>query len=140
MKRLFLFFIFLTFLISSCSDKEHTIERGSLWMQTIGETTHQFQFYTKMSWAGKEGKKYLMEHEIGDCTYWTHLKGEDELVYWATSYHYERNRNSITLKEWNNPETAPIWLQGHIENDIMFLKNDVLTFELQKIGSFEDIH
>jgi hypothetical protein len=139
-----LFFIFLTFLILSCSEdnKEHTIERWSSWTQTIGETTYRFQFHSKMGWAGKEGKEYIAEHENGSCTYWTHPKGEESSGYLATSYQYERDRNSLILKENvpnYNPQTAPIWLQGYIENNIMFLRNDTLTLELEKIESFEDI-
>ena len=30
-------------------------------------------------------------------------------------------------------DTTPIWLEGHIDEDIMFLSNDLLTFELQEI-------
>jgi hypothetical protein len=141
MKNLSLFLVFSTFLISSCSEdnKEHTIEKWSFWMQTTGETTHRFRFYTKMVWKGTEGKEYLAEHESGDCSYWTYPKGEDPYNYFGKVYLYERNGNPIIIKENYNPPTRQIWLQGHIANDTMFLSNDSITFELQKIESYEDI-
>ena len=140
MKNLSLFLIFLTFIISSCSeeDKEHTVEKQSRWTQTIRDTTYNFRLYWKGGYKGN-GKEQLIEH-YGDCEYHSYPKGKNPTNYMGTHYRYDRDGDNIKIYEnipINNPQiTPPIWLQGHIANDIMFLSNDTLSFELQKVKSF----
>jgi hypothetical protein len=140
MKNYFLSFIFMAFLVTSCSDddKEHSIEERSFWTQTTGDTTHVFQLYWKGFWTG-DGKEYLLEHNSGDCQYYTYPIGDERAMSLAFSYGYDRDGNDIVIYERGANSDRTTWLEGYIADDKMFLRNDTLSFELQKIESYSEI-